>query len=221
MDFLQIHQFYGKILPYSMPRILRLKNSPNLWQNITLQYVQNFKAKKFTKFMAKYYFIVCHNFKAKKSPNLLQNITLQYAIILRLKKSPNLLQNITLQYAIILRLKNSPTLLQNITLQYAIILRLKNHQIYCKCKIFLMAVYMIFKYSKRLRFTPLFNKVEILEISNFVSPGNLQKLKKSQALKQTSLDMFLLSENSFSVFSLSNNLSFSKTSITLQQNMVN
>jgi hypothetical protein len=37
------------------------------------------------------------------------------------------------------------------------ILRLKMYKIYGKCKNFLMAVYMIFKYSKRFRFTPSFN----------------------------------------------------------------
>ena len=47
--------------------------------------------------------------------------------------------------------------LQNITPQYAIILRLKMLQKSCKHKIFLMAVYMIFKYSKRFPFAPSFN----------------------------------------------------------------
>ena len=42
--------------------------------------------------MAKYYTIVCHNFKAKKVTKLMANITLWYAIILRLKKSQNLWQ---------------------------------------------------------------------------------------------------------------------------------
>ena len=35
------------------------------------------------------------------------------------------------------------------------------YQKMCKCKIFLMAVYMIFKYSKRFRFPPSFNNYNI------------------------------------------------------------
>ena len=36
--------------------------------------------------MAKYYTIVCNNFKAKNVTKIMANITLQYAIISRLKK---------------------------------------------------------------------------------------------------------------------------------------
>ena len=50
MDFLQIDQIYGKIV----------------WHN--------FKAKKITIFIAKYYTIVCHNFKAKKFTKFIANV---------------------------------------------------------------------------------------------------------------------------------------------------
>ena len=60
---LQIYQISGKILPYIMPIISRLRKSPDLWQNITLQYAHDFKAGFVTKFMAKYYPIVCPEFQ--------------------------------------------------------------------------------------------------------------------------------------------------------------
>ena len=51
-----------------------------------------------------------------------------------------------------------------------------SHQISCKCKIFLMAVYMIFKYSKRFRFAPSFNNYtestkQMEETLNFQVPA--------------------------------------------------
>ena len=35
------------------------------------------------------------------------------------------------------------------------------YNFYGKCKIFLMAVYMIFKYGKRFRYAPSFNNIEV------------------------------------------------------------
>ena len=50
----------AKMLPCSMPMILRLDLLQNSWQVFTcVEYAHNFKAKKFTRFMAKYYPVVC------------------------------------------------------------------------------------------------------------------------------------------------------------------
>ena len=54
---LKIHQIYANMLPCTIPMILRLDLLQNLWQVFTcVEYA--------------------HNFKAKNSPDLWQNITL-------------------------------------------------------------------------------------------------------------------------------------------------
>ena len=101
-----IASFYlCRILPCSMPMILRLELSQILLQVFTcVEYAHNFKAKKFTQYMAKYYpvGVVCPWFWGWSC-----------------------------------------------------------HKIYCKYKIFVMAVYLIFKYGKRFRFAPSFDKLQI------------------------------------------------------------
>jgi hypothetical protein len=51
------------------------------------------------------------------------------------------------------------------------------HKIYCKCKIFLTCVYMIFKHSKRFRFAPSFNyKLVTIKLSAFISTNFYTKI---------------------------------------------
>ena len=66
---------------------------------------------------------------------------------------------------ILSRLKNSPDLWQNITLQYAHDFKAGFvTKFMANRSFFLMAVYMIFKYSKRFRFAPSFNNSIVVTI---------------------------------------------------------
>ena len=101
-----------------MPIISRLRKSPDLWQNITLQYAHDFKAGFVTKFMAKYYPIVCPEFLGKKNHQIYGKILpCRLPMILRLDLLQNLWQVFTcVEYAHNIKAKNSPDLWQNITL---------------------------------------------------------------------------------------------------------
>ena len=69
-------------------------------------------------------------------------------------------------------------------------------KIYGKCKIFLMAVYMIFKYSKRFRFAPLFNdRMHRWIFIIFQQILDLQNYLKTKTLKTGSAENFVYTKN--------------------------